>query len=749
MISDPLDLITGRARFVDDDVPPGTLHAEFVRSPVAHGRLVGVDGETAASVRGLIAVHTADTLGAPVIPSQPRPSAPAIRGMDRPTLARDRVRYAGEAVAMVLAERPETALDGVELVWPEVDVLPAVVDPALALEDDVVLFPEAGTNLAMSAVIGAEGPEPDGPVVVEKTIRHSRLAPVPIEPLGVLAVPDGDGVTVWCGHQRPHLLRNDLRRLFPLVKGIEVRVPDVGGAFGSKGQMYAEYVAVVAAALLHQRPVLWRERRREHFAKGTHGRGMTHRVRLVGDPSGKVLGLTVDILGDLGAYPQTGYMVPARATMIGAGPYAVDFVQITMTSVVTNTAPTGPYRGAGRPEAATALESIMDVYASRIGLDPIEVRRHNLVPVHAMPFTTATNVVYDGGDYQRALDLAAALVDVADVRTRQEERQRSGRGDPLGVGVASFVDPAGGRGFSAEYGKVEIERDGTICVRTGSTSTGQPHASTWRRAVADLFDADPASIRFISGDTGEIPEGGGTFGSRSTQLGAVAAVRTGRQVLENAKIVAAGLLEASPEDVHASAGGFAVAGVPDSWVELAAVAAHAADIGVDLAAEEMYSAGVETFPYGAHAAVVEVSRETGEVSILRVAAVDDCGNVLDPAAVVGQLYGGLVQGLGQALFEEIRYREDGQLLTSSLMDYPLPRAADMPPITLGKLVTPSANELGVKGVGESGIIGLPVAVLNAVRDALRDTGINDLTMPLRPHRVWEALRSRAARQPDR
>jgi carbon-monoxide dehydrogenase large subunit len=740
MISEPLDLVRGRGRFVDDALPPGTMYAEFVRSAIPHGRLLDVDVEAAASLPGIVAVHTAATLGAPAIPSQPRPSAPAIRGMDRPTLARDRVRYAGEAVAVVLAERPEGARDAAELVWPEIDPLPTVVDPVVALRDETLLFPEAGTNLALQTATGPDGPEPDGPVVVERWIRHARLAPVPIEPLGIVAVPEDNGVTVWCGHQRPHLLRSDLRRAFSSSAGIEVRVPDVGGAFGSKGQMYPEYVAVVAAALLHQRPVLWRERRREHFSNGTQGRGLVHRVRLAGDGSGKILALTIDILGDLGAYPQQGHMVPGRAAMIGAGPYVVDFVRVTMKSVVTNTAPTGPYRGAGRPEAATALESIVDAYARRIGRDPLDVRRRNLVPVEAMPFTTATDVVYDGGDYRAALDMAAELVDVTEARARQRNRRHADRGDPVGVGVAAFVDPAGGRGSSAEYSKVEIERDGTISVRTGSTSAGQSHARVWRRLVADLFDTDPASIRFFAGDTRQVPEGGGTFGSRSTQLGAVAAVRTGRRVLRAATMVAAGLLEAAPEDVRAVGGGFAVAGTPDSRVELRTVAEHAAELGVELASEETYSAGAETWPYGAHAAVVEVSRETGEVRVVRVAAVDDCGEVLDPPSVLGQLYGGLTQGLGQALFEEVRYREDGQLLTGSLMDYPLPRAVDVPPIVLGKLTTPSSNELGVKGVGESGVIGLPVAVLIAVLDALGDDAVEDLDLPLKPDRVWEALR---------
>lgn len=373
-------------------------------------------------------------------------------------------------------------------------------------------------------------------------------------------------------------------------------------------------------------------------------------------------------------------------------------------------------------------------------MDPIEVRRRNLIPASAMPFANPTGAVYDGGDYQRALEMAADLIDVPKFRAEQGERRRSGHDSLLGLGIATFVEPAGGSTASGEYGKVEIERDGTICIRTGSTSAGQPHALTWRRVVAELFDADPASIRFVSGDTAEIQAGVGTFGSRSTQLGAVAVVRTGRRVLERAKEIAAALLEASPSDIRVESGGFAVAGVPDLRVELREVAERAHATGEGLFAEEMYDPGAQTFPYGTHAAVVEVSRETGAVRILRIVAVDDCGNILDPSGVAGQLYGGLAQGIGQALFEEVEYREDGQLLSGSLMDYQLPRAADIPPIILGHLATPAANELGVKGVGESGVIGLPVAILNAVMDALGGDGMHDVELPLRPAQLWEALR---------
>lgn len=749
MISSSFELITGHGRYVGDEVPPGTLHAEFVRTGAAHGRLLGVETGQAESYPGVSAIHIAASLQAPDIPAQLRPTGPPAVGMERPVLARDRVRHMGEAVAMVLADRPDRARDAAEMVWPDIEDLAAVTDPVSALDDEVILFPEAGTNVVVRNERGSELFEPEGPVVVEATIRHPRLTALSIETLGILAVPSDEGVTVWCGHQAPHRFQGQLERILSLEGRVRVRVPDVGGGFGLKGQLYPEYLAVVVAALRHQRPVIWREHRGEHFLRGNHGRGLLHRVRLIGDDEGRINGLDIEVVANLGAYPQSGVVVPETAAMIGAGPYLPDFLKVKLTSVVTNTAPTGPYRGAGRPEAATALERTIDIYARRIGRDPVEVRRRNLIPASAMPFTTATGAVYDSGDYRAALDRAVELIDVSEFRDAQRAVRNGDGANPIGLGVAVFVEPAGGPVTSGEYGKVEIESDGTICIRTGSTSTGQPHSQTWKRVVAQLFDVEPASVRLLSGDTGEVADGVGSYGSRSTQVGAVALFRSAQVVLEKAKQVAASMLEASHHDLEVESSGFQVAGDAASRVELRAVADKAAQDGVDLSAEESYVPGRQTFPYGTHAAIVEVVRETGEVRLLKVVAVDDCGTILDPAGVAGQIYGGLAQGIGQALYEEVRYREDGQLLTASLMDYQPPRATDMPPIVLDELVTPSANELGVKGVGESGVVGLPVAVLNAVADALSEHDTDDLQLPLRPERIWEMLQKHEERSVGR
>jgi carbon-monoxide dehydrogenase large subunit len=733
--------VTGRGRFVDDDVPEGALHAAFVRSPVPHGVIEAIDLEFAAAMPGVVAIETGETLEANDIPGQLRPAAPPTHDMPRPTLARGRVRFFGEAMAIVLAERPEQAVDAADSIWPEIEPLPAVVDPDLAVAGETLLFPEAGTNVAFRKELGSEGPEPDGEVVVELTIRHPRLAAVPIEPLAALAIPDGDSVTLWCGHQSPHRLLALLEQVLPAGSSARVRVPDVGGAFGSKGQVSAEYAVIAAVALQHQRPVLWRERRREHFAIGHHGRGMIQRVRLVGDRDGHIRSIAVDIVGDLGAYPQTGFMVPNRAAGIGAGPYLPDHVRVTMTTVVTNTAPTGPYRGAGRPEAAAALERAVEAFARRIGMDSLDVRRRNLIPPDAMPFTTPTGSVYDGGDYRKGLDMAAELIDVDAVRARRDEALRNGTGPLVGVGFATFVEPAGGPVSSGEFGRVDVLRDGTVVVRTGSTSTGQPHRAVWTGLVAEVFDIDPESIEFIAGDTGEVRDGGGTYGSRSTQYGAVATFRSAREAVERAREVAAEMLEVSPDQVRVESGGFVV---EDRRVELADVAARAEDDGKELTAEEWYAPGANTYPYGTHAAVVTVDRDTGAVEIEKVVAVDDAGVLLDPDGAHGQLFGGLTQGIGQALSEVLEYRDDGQLLTGSLMEYTPPRASSVPPFVVGELETPAPNDLGVKGAGESGTIGLPVAIFNAVVDALGGEGLDDLTMPLRPARVWEAMRRLSA-----
>lgn len=738
MSSTPVELISGRGRFVDDIVPDRTLHASFVRSNLAHAIIEDIDtGTTPPDVT----VHTAGTLGAPSIPAQMRATAPAALGMDRAPLAVDHVRYVGEPFAMALAPRPAIAEDAASSVWAELAPLPHVIDPVAAATDAVIIFPGSGTNVVSRTTRGsADKPLLDAEVIVDVTVEHSRLAGVSIETLAILAIPTDGRMEIWCGSQQPHRLLRALNLVFGADDyQFRVRVPDVGGAFGIKGPLYPEYVAVIAAALHHDRPVLWRERRREAFAGGVHGRGMRHRIRLAGELDGTITGLRFNILGDLGAYPQTGFMVPETAAAIAAGPYRVDDVGVTVTSVVTNTAPTGPYRGAGRPEAAMAMERAIDEFARRVNREPAEVRLQNLIKAKEMPYRSPTGPIYDGGDYGRALTMACDEIDLVGFRQRQRTRRKEG-GDPIGVGFATFIEPAGGPSSSGEYAAVEIDPIRTLVIRTGSTSAGQQHDRTWRALVARVFDIDPDQITVISGDTDEVPEGEGTFGSRSTQLTGVALTRCANRLVERAQRLAAEMIEANAEDLEVQQGAFVVAGSPHIRVTLADVAAHAHAIGRELREDEFHNPGAQTFPYGTHAAEVSIDRETGEVRLRRLVAVDDAGTILDPVGAEGQLRGGIAQGVGQALFEGIRYREDGQLLTSSLMDYPIPHASDVPSLALAYIETPAPNDLGAKGIGESGIVGMPAAVLNAVIDALAPYGVTDLTLPLHPAQVWSAMR---------
>jgi carbon-monoxide dehydrogenase large subunit len=738
MSSDPVALITGRGHFVDDEIPAGTLHASFARSPLAHAIVNGID--TSAPHGGSIIVHTAATLDPPPIPAQMRPTAPAAVGMARPVLATDRVRYVGEPLALALAPRAVDAADGSDSVWAELDPLPEVVDPAASEHSTTLLFPDSESNVVSRSARGrADAPLPDSPVTLDLTIRHTRVAAVPIETLAILAIPRDGRVEIWCGSQQPHRLLRALTAIFGVAEDVfRVRVPDVGGAFGLKGPLYPEYIAVIAAAMTHDRPVLWRERRREAFSGGVHGRGMQHRIRLAGSEDGTIHAARLDILADLGAYPQSGFMVGETAAAIGAGPYRVDDVGVSITAVVTNTAPTGPYRGAGRPEAAMALERAVDEYARRIGIEPVEVRRRNLIDASDLPYHSPTGAIYDSGDYRRALDLAVSAVDLAAIRSRQ----RAGAGsdaDPIGVGFATFVEPAGGPASSGEYGAVDIATDGGITIRTGSTPAGQPHDRTWSRLVAELFDIEPDTISIIAGDTDRVARGEGTFGSRSTQLTGSALVLSAGRLLDRTRELAAAMVEADPRDLRVEEGGFVVAGSPETRITLAEVASFAHDQGEELFEEEFHIPGAQTFPYGTHAAIVTIARETGEVRIERIVAVDDCGTVLDHSGLDGQLRGAIVQGIGQALFEGIAYRPDGQPLTASLMDYAIPRASDVPAIDLDNFVTPAANPLGAKGAGESGIVGVPAAILNAVMDALAPAGVADLDLPLRPGTVWQAM----------
>ena len=735
-------LVTGGGAYVSDLVDEDTLHCAFVRSPVAHGTFEPPDLDDILDMPGVVAAFDTRTLNVPDLPSTPGRGAPEATGMGQPALARQRVRHVGEPIAVILAETPSQAVDAAEMLWVDIDPLPAVTDAKTSLGGDVLLFPEVGTNLVHENTVATPGERPEAEVEASVEIGIPRLSPVTIEPLAILVRPNDGTLEVWCGHQSPARLP---RQLSPFVglppEQIRARVPSVGGAFGAKGQFYAEYVVVAVAALRLNRAVAWIERRGEQFRSGTHGRGQEVKTTVGGDRSGRMRYVKSELLGDVGAYPNTGSRIPFFSQFMAQGVYDIDHIEVHATAALTNKAPTGPYRGAGRPEAAIAIECAVDAFAAEVGMRPEDVRRKNFIRSDQLPFTTHTGAVYDSGDYEEALDLALRTVDIEAWRARQEERRRLDE-DPIGIGIASFIERAGGSVGSWEWGKVEMMPNGSLEVRTGSTSAGQAHQTVWSQIAASVFDVPLDRIVFHAGDTKEIPMSVGSFSSRSLQLGGSAVLRCARKVREAVLDLAAGMLEAAPHDLEISDGKVRVVGSPQPEISLAEVAIEAQSRGVELSAEEMFNPNALTYPYGAYVAVVEVELETGFVNLLQLVAVDDCGNVINPMVVQGQVQGSIMQGIGSALLEEVVYDADGQPLTTSLMDYLIPSATQPMPLETRHLTHPApSNPLGAKGTGEAGCIGVPPAILNAVCDALRPLGVTLSSFPLTPSRVWEAIQA--------
>jgi len=731
----------GSGSYLEDLDSADAVSAVFVRSPFAHARLLNVATDEAVTMPGVVAIWTAPDLDLPDIPGDLRtPEVPT--AMSRPPLVRTVARYCGEPVALVLGRDRAAALDAAEFVDVDMDPLPAVVDARAAVESDTLLFPKVGTNVAMSkhTRYGEMPSEPE--VSVDHEFYQPRLAPTPIEPLGFLAIPDGDQLTVWCSHQMPHRLRRELATCLGVDPEIlRIRVPDVGGAFGQKGQLNAEYIIVAAAAMKLRQPVRWIQSRRENITVGAHGRGTRTRIRMHGDRTGRIRGLEVDVLADAGAYPHSSAFVPLSTHLMTPGPYRFEAVDITTTIVTTTSAPTGPYRGAGRPEAAYALERSIEVFARRIGMDVADVRRQNLVRTTDMPYTSPTGAVYDGGDYAQALDLLLEKMDYPARRREQQERRE--RGDaPIGIGLAVFLDRTGGSSLTlGEYGSTEVASDGTVVIRTGSTDSGQGHWPIWRRLASEALDVPADSVQIITGDTQTVPNGTGTFGSRSSQAGASSVHRTALEVHGQALDLASRMLEIDAGDLVSDGHGrFSVRGDPGTSVTLAKLASEAIELGSPLFAEEYFRPGAQTFPHAAHGAIVTVDIETGAVSIRQYVAVDDCGRILDPVVVEGQVHGSVVQGIGQALYERFIQDEHGQPLTGSLAAYSLPHAIDIPPIATAHTESPSpSNPLGTKGVGESGTIGAPAVIMNAITDALSPWGVTDIPFPATPMNVWTAL----------
>lgn len=760
-------LLTGAARFVADLEVAGCLHAHFLRSTSAHARLSRLDVSGAEAAPGVVGVFTARDLALGGLEEGTPPAGGPRSELARPCLAEDRVRFVGEAIAVVVAESAAAALDAAELIEVDLDELAVVVDPWKALEAQApLLFPDFGSNLVLDATAGEDPTGEEAPateaqvmagadVVVRARMYNQRVAPAPLEPNGAVAVPSGDGsLVLWVSSQAPFGVKREVCRLLGLApEKLRVVTPAVGGGFGAKGGTYPEQVILAALALRLGRPLRWVETRSENMLAMTHGRGQAQELELGARSDGTLVGVAARTVTELGAYPWRGGIPWRTARLMGAGVYRTPRLQLRSSAVVTNTSPVGPYRGAGRPEAAAMWERGMDMLAGELGMDPAALRRKNLLAAEDFPHLTPTGACYDSGDYWRALERALSLAEYDLLRQEQADRRRRGDLRALGIGLACFVEVSG---TGPEFGSVSVETDGTVTVMTGSSPHGQGHETTLAQIAAFRLGIDPESVRVVHSDTAVVPRGIGTFGSRSGQLGGSAVAISADQVLEAAKQLAASLLEAAPGDiVQRSDGELSVAGVPSrslSWTELAKAAADPKwrlDGGEEwLSAQADFEQEEGTYPFGAHVAVAEVDTETGRVTLRRLVAVDDCGVVVNPMIVEGQVHGGLAQGVAQALFEAVRYDDAGNPLATTLAEYSFPSAADLPAWTVDSTVTPSPrNPLGMKGVGEAGTVGSTVAVQNAVLDALAPLGVRHIDPPLSPFAIWQAIRTAAGQRP--
>jgi aerobic carbon-monoxide dehydrogenase large subunit len=733
--------ITGAAIYGDDVELPGALHATFVRSDLPHARVRSVDTSAVGQVPGAQAFTAADVDVEPFGVESPGVN----ERMVRPIMAGEVVRHAGEVLAVVLTEDRPSGPDAAELVQVELEELAPVPDPETALRNESLLFPEAGTNVCGEFSINASDDDPfeDCEVVVSGRLTSQRLASCPIECRVAAAVWEGGRLTHWASTQTPNGARDALADALGLDPGsVRVIVPDVGGGFGPKSGAAVEDVIVAWLARRLGRPVRWTETRSENMLALGHGRAQRQELTIGGSRDGEVRAYRLKILQDAGAYPAIGAFLPNLTGLCASGPYAIPRIEVDITSVVTNTAPIVAYRGAGRPEAAQAVERAMDLFAAEIGADPAEVRRRNLIPSDAFPYDTATAAHYDSGNYVRALDMVLEHARYDELRAEQRRRREAGDARALGIGVAMYIEITNPTG-EPEWGAVEITSDGRARVRSGLGPTGQGHQTSLAMLVSDRLGLPFDAITVEHGDTDFVPRGVGTYGSRSLQTGGSAVDGAAVRVLERGRELAAEQLEASPADLRLDGhrGAFHVVGVPDrsvSWAELADALAGS-DRLAELAVEEDFEAS-PTFAFGAHLAVVEIDTETGKVELTRMVCADDCGRVLNPLLVEGQRHGGIAQGVAQALLEEFAYDEDANPVTDSFVTYPIVSAAELPSFELLTLETPtSVNELGAKGIGESATIGSTPAALSAVLDALRPLGVRDIEMPVGPQRVWQAI----------
>ncbi len=762
-------LLSGEARYVHDIVVPGALHMALVRSPYAHARVTSVDVSGALGMPGVVAAFSGTDLAQEW--GSPMPCAwPVTADMQAPPhlpVALNEVCYAGDAAAVVLATSQAEAQDAAGAVAVTYDELPAAVDLEDAAGDRVLAHSDLTSNRAYTWELT---PDPaaverafDGAAVtVKERYVQQRLIPAAMEPRGVCVVPQpfGGEYVVYSATQIPHILRTMLGITAGVPEErIRVVAPSVGGGFGSKLNVYAEELLCLALARRLRKPVRWSEERSEAALATIHGRGQIQEIELAADADGHLQAVRVRLLADMGAYMQ---LVTPGVPLLGAflyhGAYDVPAYSFTCTGVFTNKTPTDAYRGAGRPEATYAIERAMDALARKVGVDPAEVRRRNLIGADKFPYTSAAGLVFDSGEYERALDAVLELVDYQGLRADQASRRAQGATRLLGIGLSSYVEMCGlapSRVLASlnyvaggwEAATVRMLPTGTVQVVTGATPHGQGHVTSWSMIVADKLGVTPEDVEVLHSDTAVSPLGMDTYGSRSLAVGGTAIALAADRLVDKARLLAAHRLEVAPEDLELSGGQFSVRGTPSTGMTIGALAfeaftAHDLPEGMEpnLEASATFDPTNFTFPFGTHVAVVEVDTETGKVDLVGYSAVDDCGNQINPLIVDGQVHGGIVQGVAQALFEEAVYDDHGNLLTTTFTDYLVPAASEVPSFSLGRTVTPSpSNPMGVKGIGEAGTIASTPAVVNAVVDALSHLGVEDMAMPVTPERVWRSI----------
>ena len=781
-------LIKGLAHYVDDIKLPDTLHVAFVRSVYAHARISKVDISEALTAPGVVAVYTGKDVAEKIGPVPCASALPELKVPNHRVLAQDKVYFVGHPIAAVVATDRYAAHDAVDLVMVDYEDLPAVVDVEEAAKGTAIIHETFGDNIAYKLTAGEgdiQAALAASDHVIKQRVVHQRLAPVAMEPRGVLAryFPGEEELTVWSSTQIPHLLRTQLALMigFPENK-LRVITPEVGGGFGSKLNVYAEEALVGWISVQLGKPVKWIETRRENMQATIHGRGQVGEIEVGCKNDGAVTGLRYNVIADLGAYHQL--LTPAIPTLTGlmlSGAYKIPAIQINITGCFTNKVATDAYRGAGRPEATYVVERAMDLVAAELAIDPAEVRRKNFPAPNEFPFHTATGLEYDSGDYETALNKAQEISGYAALREEQKKARLEGR--LIGIGVSTYVEicalgpsqamPAGGW----ESATVRIEPTGKVTVLTGASPHGQGQETSFAQIAADELGVDLNDVTVIHGDTGVVQYGIGTFGSRATAVGGTAVFVAIQKLKEKAHKIAAHMLKAEASSVAFEGGRYslqaaaaaAATGTSEPLVPVGeapagalpephtngkssftiqdiALAAHLAkelppDTEPGLSATYFFEPKNFTFPFGTHIAVVEIDRETGDIKFLRYVAVDDCGKVINPLLVDGQLHGGIVQALGQAMYEEVVYDEQGQLITGTLMDYAVPRASQIPELELARTETTSpVNPLGVKGVGEAGTIGATPAIVGAIVDALAPFGVRHLDMPVKPEAVWRIIR---------